>query len=104
MPFSSGILNFASINFFMLVLYHVRKIQSAYQNLWFIFFTLFLLFATIFIFYLNWENSHRNLTFAVLDVGQGEALFIESPTGTTDFNRWSPPKNFKPSCSSNAYI
>jgi len=44
--------------------------------------TLFLLLATIFVFYLNWQNSHRGLTFAMLDVGQGDALFVESPTGT----------------------
>ncbi|MEK7459530.1 MAG: MBL fold metallo-hydrolase [Patescibacteria group bacterium] len=56
------------------------------------FFTLFLFFATIFIFYLNWENSHRNLTFAVLNVGQGEALFIESPTGTQILIDGGPPK------------
>ncbi|MBP6866495.1 MAG: MBL fold metallo-hydrolase [Candidatus Pacebacteria bacterium] len=42
---------------------------------------LFLLLATIFVFYLNWQNSHRELTFAMLDVGQGDALFVESPTG-----------------------
>jgi competence protein ComEC len=38
--------------------------------------------ATIFIFYIGWHNSHRGFTFAMLDVGQGDALFIESPTGT----------------------
>jgi len=44
--------------------------------------TLFLLFVAIFVFYLNWQNAHRGLTFAMLDVGQGDALFVESPTGT----------------------
>ncbi len=28
------------------------------------------------------ENRHGMLTFAVLDIGQGDSLFIESPTGT----------------------
>lgn len=41
-----------------------------------------LILANIFIFQLDWQNSHRKLTFAMLDVGQGDALFIESPTGT----------------------
>ena len=36
---------------------------------------------TIFIFYISWHNYHRGFTFAMLDVGQGDALFIESPTG-----------------------
>ena len=31
---------------------------------------------------LDWQNSRRVLTFAMLNVGQGDALFIESPTGT----------------------
>lgn len=43
----------------------------------------FLLLATnIFLFRLDWQNTHRGLTFAMLDIGQGDALFIESPTGT----------------------
>lgn len=41
-----------------------------------------LILANIFIFQIDWQNSHRGLTFAMLDVGQGDALFIESPTGT----------------------
>lgn len=41
-----------------------------------------LILANIFIFQLDWQNSHRQLTFAMLDIGQGDALFIESPTGT----------------------
>ncbi len=43
---------------------------------------LVLVFANIFVFQLDWQNSHKGLTFVVLDVGQGDALFIESPTGT----------------------
>lgn len=43
----------------------------------------FLLFcANIFLLHVDWQNSHRGFTFAMLDVGQGDALFIESPTGT----------------------
>ncbi|MCX6752677.1 MAG: ComEC/Rec2 family competence protein [Candidatus Nomurabacteria bacterium] len=44
--------------------------------------TLFLLISNIFLFHLDWQNSHKKLTFAMLDVGQGDGLFIESPTGT----------------------
>ena len=41
-----------------------------------------LICANIYIFKLDWRFSHRTVTFAMLDVGQGDALFIESPTGT----------------------
>src|SRR3989344_5079141 len=41
-----------------------------------------LLFSNAFLFYLDFQSSHRGLTFAMLDIGQGDALFIESPTGT----------------------
>lgn len=44
--------------------------------------TLFLLVVTVFVFYLNWQNANRTLTFAMFNVGQGDALFVESPTGT----------------------
>jgi len=45
-------------------------------------FAFFLLFIVIFLFYVDWQNSHRKFIFAMLDVGQGDALFLESPTGT----------------------
>ncbi|MEI8174338.1 MAG: ComEC/Rec2 family competence protein [bacterium] len=54
--------------------------------------TLLLLFATVFLFYLDFQSSHRDLTFAMLDVGQGDALFIESPTGTQILVDGGPPK------------
>ncbi len=44
--------------------------------------TIFLVVINIFLAHADWQNSHRVLTFAMLDVGQGDALFIESPTGT----------------------
>jgi len=43
---------------------------------------LFLLLVDILLLRLDWQNSRRVLTFAMLNVGQGDALFIESPTGT----------------------
>jgi len=55
-------------------------------------FTGFLILATIFIFRLDWQNSHRKLTFAMLDIGQGDALFIESPTGTQVLIDAGPPR------------
>ena len=42
----------------------------------------FLLFINIFLVKTDWENSHGGLTFAMLDVGQGDGIFLESPTGT----------------------
>ena len=62
------------------------------KKYWLFLFTFLLLVANIFIFYLDWQNSHRGLTFAMLDVGQGDALFIESPTGTQILVDGGPPK------------
>ncbi len=39
------------------------------------------------------ENRHGMLTFAVLNIGQGDALFIESPTGTQVIVDGGPGKN-----------
>ncbi|HBB49531.1 TPA: hypothetical protein DEQ22_01920 [Candidatus Nomurabacteria bacterium] len=47
-----------------------------------LFFVFLLFIINIFLFYLDWRDSRRGLTFAMLNVGQGDALFIESPTGT----------------------
>src|SRR5688572_27628632 len=54
--------------------------------------TFLLLFTTGYIFYEDFKNSHRQLTFAMLDVGQGDALFIESPTGTQILIDGGPPR------------
>jgi competence protein ComEC len=54
--------------------------------------TLLLLVGTIFVLRLDWQNSHRILTFAMLDIGQGDALFIESPTGTQIMFDAGPPR------------
>ena len=53
---------------------------------------LLLLAINIFLFRLDWRNSHRGLTFAMLNVGQGDALFIESPTGTQILMDGGPAK------------
>lgn len=44
---------------------------------------LFLLVITnAYLIYLDFKTSNKGLTLAMLDVGQGDALYIESPTGT----------------------
>ncbi len=62
------------------------------KKYWLTLFAFLLLVGNIFIFYLDWQNSHRVLTFAMLDVGQGDGLFIESPTGTQILVDGGPPK------------
>lgn len=52
------------------------------KNYWLLFLVFLLLVVNIFLFYQDFKNSNRGFTFAMLDVGQGDALFIESPTGT----------------------
>ncbi len=48
--------------------------------------------ANILFFYIDWQDSHKGFTFAMLDVGQGDSLFIESPTGTQILVDGGPPK------------
>ena len=61
--------------------YHYSMFEKSKKYGLFIFaFLLFL--ANIFLFRLDWQDSRRGLTFAMLDVGQGDGLFIESPDGT----------------------
>ncbi len=52
-----------------------------------------LVFFNAFLFYTDWQNSHREFTFAMLDVGQGDSLFIESPTGTQIMFDGGPPRS-----------
>ncbi len=59
---------------------------------WLPFFFFGLLFLASFLFYFDWQNSHKNFTFATLNIGQGDALFIESPTGTKVLIDGGPPK------------
>lgn len=63
-----------------------------YKKYWFLFFVLALLIFDLFLFYFDWQSSRRVFTFAMLDVGQGDALFIESPTGTQVLVDGGPPK------------
>jgi competence protein ComEC len=41
-----------------------------------------LIIVNVFLLRLDLQGRNKGLTFAMLDVGQGDALFIESPTGT----------------------
>lgn len=51
---------------------------------------IFFLFS-IYVVYLNFQNFNNKFTFAMLDVGQGDALFIQSPTGTQVLIDTGPP-------------
>lgn len=53
---------------------------------------LLLLALVLFVFYQNYQRQAGKLTFAMLDVGQGDALFIESPTGTQVLIDGGPPR------------
>jgi len=55
--------------------------------------TFLILVANIFLVHLDWQNSHKVFTFAMLDVGQGDGLFIESPTGARIMFDAGPPKS-----------
>lgn len=63
-----------------------------YKKYWLILFVLLLLIANISLFYFDWKDSHKGFTFAMLNVGQGDSLFIESPTGTQILFDGGPPK------------
>lgn len=65
---------------------------QALRKYWIFSFIFTLLAADIFIFYFLWQDSRHAFTFAMLDVGQGDALFIESPTGVQVLVDGGPPK------------
>jgi competence protein ComEC len=54
-------------------------------------FGILLFIITVFLFYFDWQNSHKKFSFAMLDVGQGDALFIESPSGVQVLVDGGPP-------------
>lgn len=62
------------------------------KKYWLFWITLFLCVFTLWVLYLNIHSSRDNLTFAMLNVGQGDALFIESPTGTQVLIDTGPPR------------
>lgn len=56
-------------------------------------FTFLLLIANVFLVILDWRDSHKSFTFAMLDVGQGDGLFIETPSGVQIMFDAGPPKS-----------
>ena len=57
-----------------------------------LFIVFLLILVNTYLFHLDWQSSRRGLTFVMLDVGQGDALFIESPTGTQVLVDTGPPR------------
>lgn len=51
-----------------------------------------LVVMNIYLFQFHSKGQSHTLTFAMLDIGQGDALFIESPTGTQILFDAGPPK------------
>ncbi|MEO5635149.1 MAG: MBL fold metallo-hydrolase, partial [Candidatus Paceibacterota bacterium] len=66
--------------------------EKYYKNYGIFFVFLLLLTANILFFYLIKQSSHRGLTFAMLNIGQGDGIFIQSPTGTQLLIDAGPPK------------
>lgn len=66
--------------------------SGLHRNYALFFLALFLLLLTVFIFYLDHKEHNKMFTFAVLDIGQGDALYIESPTGTQILVDGGPPR------------
>ncbi len=70
--------------------------KSALHKYWLLIFTVLLFAATAYLFNLDFQSSKKDLTFAMLDIGQGDGLFIQSPTGTQIMFDAGPPKKVLP--------
>ncbi len=55
--------------------------RESFQKYGLFYLVIFLVIIFILLFTFNLENKNKDLTFAMLDIGQGDALFIKSPTG-----------------------
>lgn len=55
--------------------------RESFQKYGLFYLVMFLVIIFILLFTFNLENKNKDLTFAMLDIGQGDALFIKSPTG-----------------------
>ncbi len=53
---------------------------------------LMLVVVNIYLFHLHSKEQNHDLTFVMLDIGQGDGIFIESPTGTQILFDAGPPK------------
>ena len=65
---------------------------KGWKKYWLLILVFFLLFLVIFIFYADSRASRGMLTLAMLNVGQGDAIFIESPSGTQVLFDVGPPR------------
>ena len=78
--------------------------QKIFSNLWTYFrwylLTSLVIFSIVLYSVILHENRHGLLTFAVLNIGQGDSLFIESPTGTQVLVDGGPDKNLMKEISS----
>lgn len=63
------------------------------RKYWLLLLVLILLISVIYLFVIDFKNSHRNFTLAMLDVGQGDAIFIESPSGVQVMFDGGPPRS-----------
>ena len=59
---------------------------------WRILLIIFLLIVAGYVFYVDSIRTSEDLTFALVDVGQGDAIFIQSPTGTQVLIDAGPPR------------
>ncbi len=66
--------------------------EESMKKNYLLFLSLFLMVLAIILFYFDLQSSRKNFTFAMLDIGQGDAIFIESPTGTQVLIDGGPPK------------
>lgn len=77
----------------MILLYHMLIFSHIRLHIkWYILLLLCVISAMLW-YVVFFEDQHGQLTFAVLNVGQGDALFIESPTGTQVLVDGGPDKN-----------
>jgi len=65
---------------------------NARKNYRFLILVLILIAINIYLFCLDLKGQNKGLTFAMLDIGQGDALYIESPTGTQILFDGGPPR------------
>lgn len=62
------------------------------KKYWLISFIFLLVLVNFLLIYLDLQSSNNSFKFVMLDVGQGDALFIESPTGNQVLIDGGPPR------------
>ena len=63
-----------------------------YKKYYLSFLVIFILLIDLYVFSLNLKEGDNRLVFAMFDIGQGDALYIKSPTGTEILFDGGPPK------------